>query len=89
MKYELLITKYKLQPYRAGYAFKEWSVVSGEEETTKTDSTFIIAADTQITAVWEEASYKVSFTGGGTGQPEPLWEVSVPYGDVYKRQALI
>ncbi len=68
------------EPYRAGYAFKEWSVVSGEEETTKTDSTFIIAADTQITAVWEEASYKVSFTGGGTGQPEPLWEVSVPYG---------
>lgn len=66
-------------PTKAGYKFKGWST-DGTEANIKTVASYAITANTDFTAVWEEATtYEVSFNSKGGSDVASLYVIENEY----------
>ena len=66
-------------PTKAGYKFKGWST-DGTEENIKTVASYAITANTDFTAVWEEATTcEVSFNSKGGSDVASLYVIENEY----------
>lgn len=64
------------EPYRAGYTFEGWKIGDTIYDVNVSDTPVTVYSDTDVTAVWEIATYTVSFQNSTNS----IWSVQVPYG---------